>query len=149
MTKIRIAMVSAALVGLLLVGGIAYAASQVTGGGQTKKGATVSFVAKADHSGHLTYVRHVTGLKITCSHFHSFHAMKTKKGFPKVALTARRCYRADGVQRYLAAVFVDRGEPGIGRDLERVRWSKRWPVRPKFVVHRDRGRITTGNIQIH
>jgi hypothetical protein len=149
MRKMRIAVVAASLVGLLLVGGIAFAASQVNGGGQSKKGATIAFVAKVDHSGHFTYIRHVTGLQIKCTHFHSFHSMKTRKGYPKVVLTAKRCYRADGVQRYLAAVLVDRGEPGLGLDIERIRWSKRWPIKPKYVVHRDRGRITTGNIQIH
>lgn len=148
-TRIKVAAVATALAASLLVGGVALAgSSMVTGGGQTRRGATLAFVANADHSGHLTYVRHWTSAKLECGHFHSFHSLKTPKGYPKIAVTAKRCYRRDGVQRYLKAVLIDRGEPGSA-DIARIVWAKRWPMTGRSVVKRDEGVLSHGNIQVH
>ena len=147
--RIKVAAVATAVAASLVAGGVALAgSSKVTGGGQTKRGATLAFVANADHSGHLTYVRHSTSAKLECGRFHSFHSLKTAKGYPKVVVTAKQCFRRDGKRRYLKAVFIDRGEPG-GSDIARVMWAKRWPATRRTVVKRDRGVISNGNIQVH
>ena len=147
--RIKVAAVATAVAASLVAGGVALAGSgKVTGGGQTKRGATLAFVANADHSGHLTYVRHTSTAKLECDHFHSFHSLTTAKGFPNVAVTAKRCFRRDSKRRYLKAVFIDRGEPG-GSDIARVMWAKRWPATRRTVVKRDKGVLSNGNIQVH
>lgn len=148
MNKMRVVTAGVALAGVLLVAGIAEASSQVSGEGLTKRGATLGMVARVDHNGHLTYIRHDTSFTVMCSHFHSFHSSKTSKGYRKIVLTAKQCFRSDGAQRYLKATFIDRGDPGIGLDVARMRWAKSWPVNAANTVRRDRGRITAGNLQV-
>jgi hypothetical protein len=143
-------MAAAALTVLVVISSGAAAMAKVNGVGQTHKGATLGMTAKRDLTGELTYHRADGTLRIHCKRFSSYQRSKSPAGFARVVVTARKCWQQDGLQRFLRAVFVDRGEPGNGRDIVRLWWGLRWPVRPTSVPpkRRDRGRIQSGNVQI-
>lgn len=126
----------------------AWALDQVSGLGQTKRSAALGFVAKADRTGELNYHSDSGAFLVHCKRFSSFELSESTHGYPKVTLTARKCFRSDGAQRFLRAVFVDRGEPGISWDIARLWWSRSWPVTPSSATRQDLGRVTAGNIQI-
>jgi hypothetical protein len=133
---------------LLWVAAPASAADRVTGTGQTKRSASLGFVASSDGSGELEYISDSGVFHVHCTRFSSFESSETKRGFPRVSITARKCFRPNGAQRFLRAVFVDRGEPGIEVDIVRMRWSRTWPVTPESTIRRDSGRIQAGEVQI-
>ena len=128
----------------------AWAVGQVSGQGQTKRSATLGFVAKEDRTGELNYINDSVGFRVHCTRFSSYELGETDKGYPKVTLTARKCFRENGNQRFLRAVFIDRGEPGIGLDIARFWWSpaRSWPVTPATAGRRDLGRVDSGGVQI-
>jgi hypothetical protein len=134
---------------VVMASGVA-AMAKVNGVGQTHKGATLGMTVHRDHTGELTYHRADGTLRIHCKRFSSYHRSTSPAGFARVVVTARKCWQEDGNQRFLRAVFVDRGEPGNGRDIVRLWWGLRWPVRPASVPpkRKDRGRIQSGNVQI-
>jgi hypothetical protein len=127
----------------------AEASAMVAGQGQTHKSATVGIIAKSDGTGELQYRKDDGTFSIHCTRFSSYQESTNAGGFARVEITARKCWRKNGAQRFLRAVFVDRGEPGIAADIVRLWWSRTWPV-PFHVParRRDRGRIQAGNIQI-
>lgn len=126
----------------------AFAADRVTGTGQTKRSASLGFVVSSDDSGQLEYISDSGVFHVHCTRFSSFESSETEQGFPRVTVTARKCFRPNGAQRFLRAIFVDRGEPGIGIDIVRMRWSRTWPVTPQSTIRRDSGRIQAGEVQI-
>lgn len=126
----------------------ALAADHVSGVGQTSRSASFGFVAHSDRTGELQYISNSGAFHVHCVRFSSFESSKTNRGFPRVTITARRCFRPNGTQRFLRAAFVDRGEPGIGWDIVRMRWSRTWPVTNANTVRRDSGRIEAGDVQI-
>jgi len=143
-------MAAAVLTALVVMASGVAAMAKVNGVGQTHKGATLGMTVHRDHTGELTYHRADGTLRIHCKRFSSYHRSKSPAGFARVVVTARKCWQEDGNQRFLRAVFVDRGEPGNGRDIVRLWWGLRWPVRPASVPpkRKDRGRIQSGNVQI-
>lgn len=126
----------------------AWASDIVAGTGQTKRSAALGFVAHSDRSGEFQYASESGAFSVHCSRYSSFESSTTNKGYPKVEITARKCFRKNGRQRFLWAVFIDRGEPGIAFDIARTRWSRGWPVMPGNTVRQDFGRIDAGNVQI-
>lgn len=126
----------------------AWAFDRVVGTGQTKRSAALGFVASSDRSGEFQYRSESGAWTLHCTRYSSFESSETKKGYPKVVLTARKCFRENGRQRFMRAVFIDRGEPGIAFDIARMRWSRTWPVTPSSTVRKDFGRIDGGNVQI-
>jgi hypothetical protein len=126
----------------------ALAADQVSGGGQTSRSASFGFVIHSDLTGELQYISNSGRFHVHCVRFSSFESSETGRGFPRVTVTARKCFRPNGTQRFLRVAFVDRGEPGIGWDIVRMRWSRTWPVTNANTVRRDSGRIEAGDVQI-
>jgi hypothetical protein len=137
-----------ALVTLALVATSAWALDQASGTGQTKRSAALGFVAKSDRTGQLNYDSDAGGFTVHCRRYSSYEQDLTSKGYPRVTVTARKCFRANGSQRFLRAVFIDRGEPGIAHDIARLWWSRSWPVGPATAGRADKGRIDGGDIQI-
>jgi hypothetical protein len=86
------------------------------------------------------------GINIHCTRFSSYENTTADSGYPRVEITARKCFAATGKQRYLRAVFIDRGEPA--GDIARLRWGSAWPVTSANTVRLDRGVITAGTLQI-
>lgn len=126
----------------------ASASELVTGTGQTKRSASFGFVASSDRSGELEYISDSGVFHVHCTRYSSFESSETKQGFPRVTVTARKCFRPNGAQRFLRAKFVDRGEPGTGIDIVRIRWSRTWPVTQQNTMRHDAGRIAGGEVQI-
>jgi hypothetical protein len=121
------------------------AGAQVSGQGQTSRSAALGLVARVDGTGQLQYVV-PAGINIHCTRFSSYERTTTAGGDPRVEITARKCFAATGKQRYLRAVFVDRGEPA--GDIARLRWATSWPVTAASTLRVDRGVITAGTLQI-
>jgi hypothetical protein len=121
------------------------AGAQVSGEGQTTRSAALGLVARKDGSGQLQYVV-PAGINIHCTRFSSYEHTTTAGGDARVAITARKCFAATGKQRYLRAVFIDRGEPA--GDIVRLRWGTAWPVTAANTLRLDRGVITAGTLQI-
>jgi hypothetical protein len=97
---------------IALTAGAALALNQTSGQGLTAEGNSLGFNAKADLSGHLTYVTHVgSGLVVFCSGYNSYREATTPAGFPRVRVTAT-CEDGQGTTIYLKAYFIDKGEPG-------------------------------------
>jgi hypothetical protein len=97
---------------IALTAGAALALNQTSGQGLTAEGNSLGFNAKADLSGHLTYVTHDgSGLVVFCSGYNSYREVTTAAGFPRVCVTAT-CEDATGTTIYLKAYFIDKGEPG-------------------------------------
>lgn len=144
----KVAPIAVLVTGLMLMSSTAWAFVQVSGLGQTKRSASVGFVIKKDGTGEFQYTSESGAFSVHCARFSSFESSKTDKGYPKVEITARKCFRKNGKQRFMWAVFIDRGEPGIGFDIARMRWSRTWPVTPASAVREDFGRIDAGNVQI-
>ncbi len=119
--------------------------AQVVGQGKTARWATLGLVARFDGSGELQYVV-AAGINIHCKRFSSYERTDTAGGDPRVELTARKCFSSSGKQRFLHAVFVDRGEPA--GDIVRLRWSRAWRITAASTVRVDRGVISAGNLQI-
>jgi hypothetical protein len=127
----------------------ATALGQVSGAGQTPLSAALGFVAKADRTGHLTYVADPqgpdAGFMGMCSGYDSYLRGTSKDGFPRVRVRAT-CTDQDGKTVYLDANFVDRGEPGRN-DSVCIQWSYTKPVGTNHFIH-DMGKLQAGNIQI-
>jgi hypothetical protein len=121
------------------------ASAQVTGEGLTNRGAALGMVARVDGTGQLQYVV-AAGINLHCTRFSSYERTTTAGGDARVAITARKCFAATGKQRYLSAVFIDRGEPA--GDIARFRWGTAWPVTAANTLRLDRGVITAGTLQI-
>ncbi len=139
------------LLAALVVAGMAstaWALDQVSGLGQTAESAALGFVVKADRTGELNYESDAGDFSVHCKRFSSFELGASTHGYPKVEITARKCFRRNGAQRFLRAVFIDRGEPGITWDIARLWWSRSWPVTPSSATRADLGRVTAGNIQV-
>ena len=144
----RIAPIAVFVTAFMLVTPTAWAFDHVSGVGQTRRSASLGFVATSDRTGEFQYTSESGAFSVHCTRYSSFESSETKKGYPKVELTARKCFRKNGKQRFLWAAFIDRGEPGIVLDIGRMRWSREWPVTPANTVRRDFGRIDAGNVQI-
>lgn len=135
-----------ALLGVIVVLALPLTASaQVVGQGKTARWATLGLVARFDGSGELQYVV-AAGINLHCKRFSSYERTTTGGGDPRVELTARKCFTTSGKQRYLHAVFVDRGEPA--GDIARLRWSRAWPITAASTIRVDRGVVSAGNVQI-
>jgi len=141
--------VASVVAGLMWLAVPAAAADRVTGTGQTNRSASLGFVAASDRTGELNYISNSGAFHVHCTRFSSFKSSTTGQGFPRVTLTARKCFRPNGTQRFLWGRFVDRGEPGIGIDIVRMRWSRTWPVTSQSTIRKDAGRIQAGGVQIH
>ena len=148
MMRTRGAIFFLAIAAMLVAAQAAAALEQTSGVGQTHESATLGFTAKSDNSGELTYAVDDGTFWVHCKRFSSYERTESPKGYPKVTITARKCFRKNGAQRFLRAVFIDRGEPGIAWDIARILWSRTWPATPETATRKDRGRITAGNIQI-
>jgi hypothetical protein len=151
MNVTRVALLAATAAVLLVTSTAQADAFRVSGGGQTHKGATLGFTAASDRTGELTYHRDDGTFSLHCSRFSSFEESVSQNGkFAKLELTARKCWRMNGAQRFLRFVIVDRGAPGISADIARMWWSRTWKglKSPIPANRRDRGRIQAGNIMI-
>jgi hypothetical protein len=135
----------AALAAILVLALPLTAGAQVTGQGLTARGAALGLVARVDGTGQLQYVV-AAGINIHCTRFSSYERTTTAGGDARVEITARKCFAATGKQRYLRAVFVDRGEPA--GDIARLRWATAWPVTAASTLRLDRGVISAGTLQI-
>lgn len=135
----------AALAAILLLALPVTARAQVSGEGQTDRSAALGLVARKDGSGQLQYVV-PAGINIHCTRFSSYENTTADGGYPRVEITARKCFAATGKQRFLRAVFIDRGEPA--GDIARLRWGTAWPVTAADTLRLDRGVITAGTLQI-
>jgi hypothetical protein len=147
----RVALLAGTM-GVLLLASTAQAdAFRITGGGQTHKNATLGFTAASDRTGELTYHKDDGTFSLHCTRFSSFEESQSPSGFAKVELTARKCWRKNGAQRFLRFVIIDRGAPGISTDIARLWWSRTWKGLQSHLPakRRDRGRIDAGNITIH
>jgi len=134
------------LLGVIIVLALPLTASaQVVGQGKTARWATLGVVARFDGSGELQYVV-AAGINLHCKRFSSYERTTTSGGDPRVELTARKCFTTSGKQRYLHAVFIDRGEPA--GDIARLRWSRAWPITAASTIRVDRGVVSAGNVQI-
>jgi hypothetical protein len=144
----RMALTTGATAAILVLAATA-AFGQVSGAGQTPLSAALGFVAKADRTGHLTYVADPhgadAGFIAMCSSYDSYVRSTTTDGFPRVRVTAT-CTDQDGHTVYLDASFVDRGEPGRN-DSVCIEWSHTKPVATNHFIH-DMGNLKAGNIQI-
>jgi hypothetical protein len=135
----------ALLAGIVVLALPLTASAQVVGQGKTARWATLGLVARFDGSGELQYAV-AAGINIQCKRFSSYERTDTAGGDPRVELTARKCFTSTGKQRFLHAVFVDRGEPA--GDIVRLRWSRAWPVIAASTARVDRGVMSAGNLQI-
>ena len=121
-----------------------------TGVGSTKP-SWCGFNAKADLSGHLTYVTHDgSGLVVFCSGYNSYREGTTAAGFLRVRVTAT-CEDATGTTIYLKAYFIDKGEPGTkDKVLLYLSYDPAFKhnaeLDPNAII--DAGVIQEGNVQI-
>jgi hypothetical protein len=130
---------------------------QANGTGQTPLSASLGFNAQEDLSGSLNYNGDPQGpnadFEAHCNDFDSFALESAPGHHPKVVVSAT-CEEGHGqdVQTvYLWASFVDRGEPGT-RDSVCICWTFEPIARPTDGSNcyiSDKGRIQSGNIQIH
>jgi hypothetical protein len=136
---------------IALTAGAALALNQTSGQGLTAEGNSLGFNAKADLSGHLTYVTHDgSGLVVFCSGYNSYREGTTAAGFPRVRVTAT-CEDATGTTIYLKAYFIDKGEPGTKDKVllylsYDATYQRNAELDPNAIV--DAGVIQEGNVQI-
>ena len=136
---------------IALTAGAALALNQTSGQGLTAEGNSLGSNAKADLSGHLTYVTHDgSGLVVFCSGYNSYGEAMTAAGFPRVRVTAT-CADVQGTTIYLKAYFIDKGEPGTkDKVLLYLSYDPAFKhnaeLDPNAIV--DAGVIQEGNVQI-
>jgi hypothetical protein len=136
---------------IALTAGAALALNQTSGQGLTAEGNSLGFNAKADLSGHLTYVTHDgSGLVVFCSGYNSYREGTTAAGLPRVRVTAT-CEDATGTTIYLKAYFIDKGEPGTKDKVllylsYDATYQRNAELDPNAIV--DAGVIQEGNVQI-
>jgi hypothetical protein len=136
---------------IALTAGAALALNQTSGQGLTAEGNSLGFNAKADLSGHLTYVTHDgSGLVVFCSGYNSYREGTTAAGFLRVRVTAT-CEDATGTTIYLKAYFIDKGEPGTkDKVLLYLSYDPAFKhnaeLDPNAII--DAGVIQEGNVQI-
>jgi hypothetical protein len=139
-----------AMLALGVTGAFAANTTQANGAGQTRLSASLGFNAKSDLKGSLNYNADPNGanagFSAHCNDYLSYELEATRRGFPKVEVTAA-CTDQDGTTVYLFAYFIDRGEPGTS-DTVCVAWNYQAP-QSKGAYIKDRGHISNGNVQIH
>lgn len=131
----------------------ALALVQTNGNGKTADGNTLGFNAQLDLSGNFQYqivAADLTGLSydIHCNDYTKYVATTTANGkYPKSLVSATNCWDTNGVQYYVHAEFIDRGEPGTSDGA--CITVKVFPGSSNPVLEKDCGIIQKGNIQIH
>jgi len=144
-------LLTVALVGLMGAAANASAASgQASGSGLTHNGNTEGFNAKADLTGHFTYVSHDRTFSVKCNDYNTYHFRYTKRQVPIVHVTST-CTDQDGTTIWMEAYWADRGEPGT-LDSARIYFT----YDPNFAKDPDNdpaaisdvGHIQNGNVQI-
>jgi hypothetical protein len=151
--KHKVAIIAAmSAVFAIVVATAALALDQTNGNGKTAEGNTLGFNAKADLTGNFEYqfVADLDGqsYNVHCNDYTKYVQTTTPNGkYPKSLVSATNCFDTNGVQYYVHAEFVDRGEPGTtdGACIT----VKVFPGSQNPVLSKDCGIIEKGNIQIH
>ena len=126
------------------------ATGQASGQGLTHDGNTEGFNAKADLTGHFSYVAHDRSFMVKCNDYNTYHFRFTKRQVPIVHVTST-CTDQDGTTIWMEAYWADRGEPGT-LDSARIYFT----YDPGFAGDPDNdpnaisdvGHIQDGNVQI-
>jgi hypothetical protein len=149
--KHKVAIIAAISAVFVIVGmTAALALVQTNGNGKTALGNTLGFNAQADLSGNFEYQFDVNGVtyNVHCNDYTKYVATTTPNGkYPKSLVSATNCFDTNGVQYYVHAEFVDRGEPGTSDGA--CITVKVFPGSQNPVLEKDCGIIQKGNIQIH